>query len=367
MNEQFIMESAPGPETRISGRTYLYFGGTGYYGLQSHPELLEAGTKAWLSLGTNTATSRHGMGTSPVQLQVESAAAEFFGTEEACYVASGYMSNTAGVQALQATHAFDVIFIDEHAHYCGLDAARTTGMDIHIFSHMSPEDLQRSLKKHIRPGQIPLVMTDGIFPGPGHIAPLPGYLDVSEPWDGIVWVDDAHGAGVLGPNGRGTAEHFGVNGDRVFSGTTLSKAFGGFGGLVSGSADFMQSVRTGPTLAAASAPPSPIAAATAKGIELLAANPEWRETLRKNAVRLSAGLRALGIDVGSSELPIATFSMGSDAENRRVFEKLLERGIAIQFTSYPGTGSSDILRMVVFSTHSEEQIDYFLSELAALI
>ena len=362
-----IMESPPGPETIISGHRYLYFGGTSYYSLHNHPKLIETGIATWKKLGTNTATSRRGAGTAPVHLEVEAAAARFFNTEDSAYVASGYLSTTAGVQALYQAGTFDVLFVDEHAHFCVHDAARSTAASVHTFSHLSPEDLRAQLELHVKAGQKPMVLSDGIFPALGKIVPLTEYLEILEPFNGLVWLDDAHAAGVLGANGRGTAEHFGVNSDRVFTGATLAKAFGGFGGIVKGASDFIRLVRSGPAMCAASAPPSPVAAATAKGIQLVSENPQWRETLWKNARLLKSGLRKLGLEVHQSDVPITAFTLESSQRNQQVREQLLNRNIFIQRTTYPGASPGGMLRIVVFSTHTEEQITRLLNELGAII
>ncbi len=363
----YIMESAPGSETTITGQSYLYFGGTGYYELQSHPELINAGIEAWKISGTSTAASRRGMGTAAIHLKVEQLAAKYFAAEDASYIASGYLSNMAGLQALYEARSFDVIFIDQHAHFCIFDAARSIGVENFPFSHLSPDDLLRQLKAHVKPGQRPVVLTDGLFPGHGSIAPLPRYLEILEPWNGIIWVDDAHGAGILGPHGRGTEDHFSLNSDRIYSGTTMSKAFGGFGGMVKGSKTFMANVRSGNVMNGASQPPLPIAATTARGIELVTANPQWREALWRNARLLKAGLRKLGFDTDQSEIPIITFSLENPHRNRQVFKQLLQRKIAIQNTNYPGIAAGGTLRMVAFSTHTDEQINYFLEELRSII
>jgi 7-keto-8-aminopelargonate synthetase-like enzyme len=362
-----VMEAPPGPETIINGERCLYFGGVGYYGLHDHPALMEVGVQAWRELGSGSATSRAGMGTTPVLLEVEETAARFFGTDGAAYVASGYLSNTAGVQALQTLGVFDVIFMDEHAHYCVGDAARSTGLPVHRFGHLDPEDLEGRLAERIRPGQRPLVMTDGLFPVFGRIAPVPDYLEVLEPYDGVIWLDDAHPGGILGPNGRGTADHFGLSTSRVYWGGTLSKAFGGFGGIIPGPAAFVEEVRRGPVMIAASGPPSPLAAASLKGLELVLTHPQWRDALWRNAGLLKDGLRGLGLEVDRTEVPIAAFALESAERMREVHARLLDRGIAIQHTYYSDAGDEGVLRAVVFSNHSSDQIERLIDELARLL
>jgi 7-keto-8-aminopelargonate synthetase-like enzyme len=361
------MDGPPGPETVINGRKVLYFGGVGYFCLHDHPESMEAGINAWRRLGLNSGTSRAGMGTTTLIMEVERTAARFFGTDDAAYIASGYLSNTAGVQALREGDAFDVVFVDQHAHFCVHDAALSTGAPVHRFAHLDLDDLGHQLERHLRPGQTPLLMSDGLFPTFGRIAPVPDYLEVLEPYGGLVWLDEAHPMGILGPNGRGTCDHFNLDSDRVFCGGTLSKAFGGFGGIVPGPAEFVTRVRGGPVMIAASAPPTPVAAATLKGLELVMANPQWREGLWRNARLLKSGLEELGFAVESNEVPIAAFSLESGERMQRVHRELFDRGIAIQYTHYPGAGAEGTLRAVVFSTHTAAQIRRLIDELRSLV
>jgi len=361
------MESAPGTETVINGRRYLYFGGVSYFGLHADPELMEEGIRAWRELGLGSATSRAGMGTTPLYLQVEAAAARFFGAEDSAYLVSGYTSNMAGVQALHEAGVFDVVFVDEHSHFCVKDAAMATGSPVHRFAHLDPGDLRRQIAEHLRPGDKPLLMTDGLFPTFGQIAPIPDYVEVMDPVDGTIWIDEAHPVGILGPNGRGTYDHFGLSGERLLFGGTLSKAFGGFGGIIPGTKAFVDRVRRGPVMIAATAPPNPVTAATLAGIERVAANPQWRERLWANARRLKAGLRGLGIEVEPTDVPIAAFSLGTAERMKAVHRGLMTRGISIQHTHYPGAGAGGVLRVVVFSTHSDEHIDRLIDELGAVI
>ncbi len=362
--QPLVMEAPPGPETVIDGRPCLYFGGVGYFALHSRRELREAGVRAWERLGLSSATSRL---TNPPHLDVERAAAAFFATEDAAYLASGYLSNTAGVQALREAGAFDAIFIDQHAHYCIRDAAATTGAAVHTFAHLDPEDLGRKLRIDLRPGETPLVMTDGLFPLFGRIAPVPDYLAALGPYGGLLWLDEAHPAGILGEHGRGTCDYFGVCSERIYSGGTLSKAFGGFGGIIPGTADFIARVRQGQVTVAASPPPTPVAAASLKGLELVMENPGWRRRLHGNARRLKAGLAGLGLEVEPTEVPIAAFLLETPKRMRDVHRRLLDRGIAIQYTRYPGVGDEGALRTVVFSTHTAEQIERLIDELGRLV
>ncbi len=356
------MQGPPGPETVLDGRTVLYFGGTGYFGLHGHPDVIRAGVEAF-RLGTHAATTRAGFGNNPVLLDLERRLAEFFDTEQAVAFPSGYMSGLFLSGA--AAGGFDAAFVDEHAHYSLKDGIAASGRSVSFYRHLDPDDLAAKLTAGLRPGARPLVLTDGVFPAFGRIAPLPALLGVLEPYDGLLAVDDSHGSGVLGRNGRGTLEHHGLRpGDRVFQAGTLSKAFGGHGGFMPLSGRLADRVRAGVNAYAGSTPtPTPIAAASAKGVELLAGHPEWRDALRRNAARLKSGLRALGLPVDDSPVPIAAWALTPAAEMARVQDALLSRGIAVARLTYAGAPDGGILRATVFSTHTGDQIDRLLDEL----
>jgi 8-amino-7-oxononanoate synthase len=357
----FVMESAPGAETVINGRRCLYFGGTGYFGLHGHPEILAAGTAAF-DRGTHSATTRAGFGDTPVLLDLEAKLAAFFGAEAAAYYPSGYLNTLILAQALDGE--FEAAFIDERAHFSIRDGIRTTGKPLFEYRHRDAGDLRARLKSGLKAGERPLVLSDGVFPAFGELAPVPALIEALAPYEGRLALDDAHGVGVLGPNGRGTYEHFGVSGPRLHFTGTLSKAFGGYGGFLAAPAGLVAQVRRDVGAYAGSSPaPTPIAAASARGLELVRAHPEWRLRLRDNAARLKAGLRSLGIDPGDSPMPIAAWSLGSADEMKRLQAALLERGVALAYLHYAGTPSGGVLRATVFSTHTPAQIDRLLDEI----
>lgn len=362
-----LMESAPAAETIIDGRRYLYFGGTGYYSLQNHPTLLKAAAEALATYGMHSATFRGGFGTTPLYVAVEKKAAEFFGAEDAAYIASGYLSNIAGFQALTGTAQFDAVFFDEASHYSLTDFLHLLHAPAVAFAHADPDDLGQTLRAHLRPGQRALVVSDGVFPLMGEVAPIPAYLDVTAPYDASIWLDDSHGVGVLGANGRGTYEHYALASDRLLYGGTLSKAFGSFGGIIPGPAQFIQAIRAGHVMNGATSPTSSAAAWALASMELLTRHPEWRTRLRDNARRVKAGLRRIGVAIDDSPVPIAAWTLDAPEQMDRLQQALMDRGICIQRAYYPGAGAGGVLRVVVFSSHTAEQIDRLLGELKSLM
>jgi len=363
----FVMDSAPKTVTRINGREYLYFGGVSYYQLHSHPEVVRAATEATLQYGLSSATSRSTTGMTRLHFDVECKAAEFFGTEDAAYLPSGFLSNLGGIRALKEMRLFDVIFMDEYAHYCNKDGANCAEAPVFQFRNNDIEDLETSVKKNLKAGQKPLIVTDGLFSAFGIMADIPNILKIAGEYDGIIWIDDAHPSGIIGSNGRGTYEFYNLKSHRLFFGSTLSKAFGGFGGIIPGSSEFVGHIRKGGILNGGTQPPAAAAAASLKGLEIVMNNPKMREDLWSNARYLKSGLNSIGVGVEENYFPMAAFVPEKEEDIQHIHRKLLEKDIFIQILNYVGTGKTGALRMVVFSTHTKDQIDYLISALKSIL
>jgi 8-amino-7-oxononanoate synthase len=387
----FIAESAPGPVVRIDGHEYLYFVGTGYLGLQAHAEVIAAACEAAQRYGLHSATSRAGFGNTPPALLVERRAAEFFGCESSFYFPSGYASNSVMLRAIGSR--FDAIFLDEHSHFSVAEAAAQSGKPTYRFRHRDAGGLADALREHVAPGERPLVASDGVFSVLGTIAPLPEYVDVLANYAvaGLL-VDDAHGVGVLGDRGRGTIEHFGLfddavnapsegqsgphprplsqreRGARLLLCATLSKALGGYGGIIPGSQAFVEQARKASHWYDGATPaPAAVTAASARALELIAADPELRGRLRANVRMLKDGLRRLGFEVVDNPVPILCLVVGDGDNMRRMQAKLMQRGIVVAYmAAYSGLGPAGGLRIAVFATHTEAMIGQLLDELARL-
>jgi 8-amino-7-oxononanoate synthase len=374
MSAYSIMQSAPGPETVIDGVRYLYFGGTSYLGLSNHPEVVEAGCAALRQFGVHSATTRARFGTNPPVLEVERRAAEFFGTEDAFYFGSGYLSNHILVAAFAADA--DVVLVDEAAHYCVLEATRLAGKPVHTFRHRDPADLAEVAKRHDRV----LVMADSVNPSTGTVAPVREYLAaLAGRAHATLLLDDAHGFGVLGEHGRGLLDEPGlwphvnggspVNGVRVCVGGTLAKALGGFGGIIPGTNEFVERARkSSHYFDGASAPASAEAGATAKALEIVMREPELRSRLRANVRHVRAGLRQLGLTVPDDDMANFGVTIGEAADMKRIHEALKARGLMLPYVgAYSGLPPEGVLRIAIFATHTTEQLDRLLAELRAVL
>ncbi|MCW5558184.1 MAG: aminotransferase class I/II-fold pyridoxal phosphate-dependent enzyme [Verrucomicrobiae bacterium] len=368
------MQSPPGPETLIDGVRYLYFGGTSYLGLAARPEVIEAGCEAMRRFGVHTATSRAGFGNSPPVLEVERRAAEFFGTEDAFYFASGYVANHILVAALTPTEG--TVLVDEAAHYCVREAARLSGLPVTTFRHRDPEDLARLARGR---GAV-LVMADAVEPATGWLAPVPEYLaalsGLERAW---LLLDDAHGFGVLGEAGRGRLDELHLwprvnawpasDGVNLHVCGTLAKALGGHGGILPGSREFLARVRASSHyFSGSSAPAAAVAGATAKALEIVSSEPELRSRLRENVRQLREGLRGLGLEVPEGATAQVGLPIGDAANMRRIHQELKARGILVPyFDAYSGLPPEGVLRFAVFATHTGEQIARLLATLRSLL
>lgn len=350
-----VMESPVGPRVRIDGREVDYFCGTSYFGLHGHPDVIEAACTATREYGLGTATAIQ----TPAHRDLEAQLSRFLGVESVVHLASGYLAPLVLVQALAKD--CDLALVDSAAHYGAWDALRSIGAPVFTFRHLDPEDLERQLAARTAQARV-LVMTDGVFPTTGAIAPLRDYLGVlHRASDALLCVDDAHGLGVLGANGRGSLDHHGLALDTARVCGTLSKAFGGSGGVVAGEQSLKDKMRElSPGLRGASAPSVPAAAASAAGVRILSTHPEMRHTLWSNVRRARDGLRGLGFDLDASPVPIISLQGRAGLDLRRAHAELTQAGIAVLYV--PPRGYSDApdvesLRIAVFSTHSHEQID----------
>ena len=404
-----VMESPPGVEAIIDGRRYLYFGGTAYLGLQGHPEVIRAGCEAMQRYGVGSATTRAWFGNTPPVLDVERLAARFFGAEDAFYYASGFMSNHVLLGAL--CEMVDKVFVEERSHYSLIEAVNVMRLPAFRFAHRDPESLRAALKSQLQPKERPLVVSDGVFPVLGTIAPVTRYMRVLAEYPGsVLAIDDSHAVGVLGEHGRGTYDYKGlltsggntlsatasqlavddasstigdsptVSGDSPTTTTaptgvkllfcgTLSKALGGFGGIIPGSREFIGWLKSrSHYFDGASGPAVPVAAASAKALELVMAEPTLRERLAENVRLAKAGLRWLGFATDETPVPIIGLRVGTGENMARIQRELAARGIMIAHAaSYSGTGPGGVLRIAVFATHTHDMIERLIETLRKLL
>ena len=322
------------------GQTLAYFGGCDYFRLATHPKLIAAAQNAIAKFGLDVAASRWTTGNHPLYNELESALAEFFDAESALLVSNGYLTNLAAVQGIR--DRISHILIDERAHVSLADAAVAAHVEVIPFAHRSPTDLDRKLPKYAKA----LVMTDGVFAHDGSIAPLREYADLLK-HDALMLVDDSHGAGVLGAHGRGSQEHIGLTRDRIIQTTTLSKAFGCFGGAILASNDITDAITTKSSVITGATPfPLSHAAAAIAATEILS-NGNLRESLEQNLQRLAL----------KSSVPIHAVFPANEKEQRHLIRGLLARGIFPPNIRYQNGPPEGYFRFAISSGHTRAQLD----------
>lgn len=347
---------------RWKGRTFSYFGGCDYFRLASHPAVAAALRAGLRDYGLNVAASRLTTGNHAIYAKLETALAQFFGAPSAVLVGSGYAANSMVAQALQGS--FSRVIIEEKAHSSLRDASLHFCCRVQSFQHRDPRDLARVLAR-AKGDDKPIVLTDGLFAHSGAVAPLEEYVELL-PAHGMMLVDDAHGAGILGAQGRGTPEFAGVPRRRVIQTITLSKAFGVYGGAILGTTALRQKIFQTSSMFAGSTPlPPPLAQAALCSVEIMRSDPGLRQRLDKNIQYVKKALRKKGFPVDPAPTPIIAFSPATAAQTAQLRRRLLARKIFPSFIRYSGGPKEGYFRFALSSEHRPAQLDDLLEALTA--
>ena len=353
--DSLVMRGQASARIHINGRKLINFAGCSYLALGNLPEIRNAAVHA-IEGGAAFALqipAAYGL-VDPDIRDVERAAADYCGTQEAVYLPSGYLIGAAALVTLDTSRSH--LFIDEQAHFSLFDAARLTGRPVVPFRHCDSESLANAIRTSLAPQMRPVVLSDGVFGTTGRVAPLDDYASVLAPYDARLVVDEAHSFGVLGRTGRGAAEHHAVDAVTVTA-ATLSKAFCAQGAIIPCSDEAAARVRSLPPLRGANAG-SPISAAVAAAaIRHAQAHPERRRRLIELAVYLRARLRTIGIEVRDTPAPIVAFQLGDRAAMAALQGQLFQHGIHVMVSSYIGSGAEGMVRCAVFADHSEADLD----------
>lgn len=359
--ELLEIQSVSGAHMTVGGREMLNFTGCCYLGICNEPALIAAGVDAIRRYGSLGQIPRHYGALPKPYFEVEEAAKRFFQSEGAMFFSQGYLFASIALQGLM--DRYDVIFVDEGAHYAVKTGALATQKPIIYFRHCSTADLADKLQTHLQPGQRPMVATDGMFPTWGNVPPLDEYWRLVDQYDGWIVVDESHSLGVFGPNGRGIVEKFGVPRERVIAGGSLAKAFCAYGAIALGSQECIDAMWQSPPARGAAGGMTAAAAMSAAALNYAAEHPELLAKLRHIIAYIKGKMNAMGIAVGESESPNVTFSLGTPAEMRRIQQALLEEGIYIMYSNYIGAPAGGVLRLSLFADHTEADIDRFLAAL----
>ncbi len=344
-----------------AGRRLSYFAGCDYFRQSSHPRIVHAVHTGLDKFGLSVSASRLTTGNHPLYTELENSVAKFFTAPTATLCSIGYTPNIIVAQALAGsfTHAL----MDERSHGSLIDAAQFLDCPIVKFRHRDPANLAEKLRR--LPGCHPLIMTDGMFSHDGSAAPLREYLELL-PAEGMILLDDAHAAGLLGAHGRGTLEHANVPRARIIQSITLSKAFGVYGGMILGDRKVRAAILARSRMFIGNTPlPLPLAQAALTSVRQLAAHPAPRQRLMKLAGQVKERLRQVGFPLPNHPGPIIPVIPKSSRETNRWKRALLAADILPPFIHYLGGPAEGYFRFVLSSEHPAEQIDNLVAVFAA--
>jgi len=361
------LNSKQGPEVVMEGKDIIMIGSNNYLGLTSHPEVIEAGVKAIEQYGSGCSGSRFLNGTLDLHVELEKELASFLKKEDVVTFSTGFQSNLGIISAIAGRT--DYILCDKENHASIYDGCRLSFARMLRYNHSDMEDLERQLKSIDTTNSGILIVTDGVFSMGGDICKLPEIVALAKKYGARVMVDDAHGLGVLGKHGRGTAEHFGLEDDVDIYMGTFSKSLASLGGYMAASKKVCEYVRhvSRPFIFCASIPPANVACAR-KALEILVREPERVANLRDISAYMRQGLKREGIDIIDSETPIIPIYTYT---NRRTFtacKMLFERGVYVNPVVSPATPVGlSLIRTSYTATHTKEQMDRALKEIKEVL
>jgi len=357
------LASGQDTEVQLNGQRLLMLGSNNYLGLTTHPKVKEAAIAAIVKYGTGCAGSRFLNGNLDLHQQCEEKLADFVGKEAALIYSTGFQVNLGVLAALGGRN--DFLILDKLDHASIVDGARMSFSRVMRYRHNDMENL-REILQSLPPEKSKLIAVDGVFSMDGDLADLPTIVSLAEAHNGVVMVDDAHGLGVVGPQGRGTAAHFGL-GDRVdLTMGTFSKSLASVGGFIASDAATIEYLKhqSRPLIFSAGIPPANVATVMA-ALEIVLAEPERIEQLWANARRLSDGLKGMGFDLGRSCTPILPVRIGDDHLCFKFCRLLQDEGIFVNPVVVPGVEPGNaLLRVSLMATHTFPQIDFALEKFA---
>ena len=350
-----------GQDTEINGKRTIMIGSNNYLGLTSDERVKEAAIKALEKYGSGCSGSRFLNGTLDLHIELETEIGKFLGKDDVIAFSTGFQANLGILSAIAGRN--DYIISDRGNHASIVDGCRLSFARMIKYNHNDMEDLERALKAvPEKAGKI--IVSDGVFSMEGDICNLPEMVKLAEKYGARIMVDDAHGIGVVGKHGRGTAEYYGLEDKVDLIVGTFSKSLASLGGFVAGSSDVMHYVRhvSRPFIFSASISPSNAAAAL-EALRILENEPERVKRLWDMGDYMRKGFNELGIDIGKSETPIIPVMTYEDIQTFYIAKQLLEEGVYVNPVISPAVNPGEaLLRTSYTATHTTEQLDYALDK-----
>ena len=350
------VENAQDTHIKIEGKTYLSFCSNNYLGLASHPSVVAAVKDAVELYGWGAGASRLVSGNMTLHETLENEISKFKKKDAAIVFPTGYMANLGVITSLVTNG--DLVICDKLNHASIIDGCRLSGADFRVYAHCNMEKLENILKKSAK-YNCKLIVTDSVFSMDGDLAPLPDLVKIAAKYNAMLMVDEAHGTGVLGENGRGVVEHYDLGNEVYVVMGTLSKAIGSLGGYVSGDIDLISYLRNkARTFMYTTALPPAVCAASIAGIKLIQEDPSMRVSLWNNVRLIKDKLNSLNINTISSESQIIPILIGDAKKAVKVSKLLYDKGILIPAIRPPTVpANSSRLRMTVMSSHTKQDLE----------
>lgn len=340
----------------LNGKEVIIMCTNNYLGFANHSRLREAAKKALDTWGFGAGAVRQIAGTMEIHIQLEEMLAEYKHTEAALVFVAGIAANRGTIQAIMGEE--DAIISDELNHGSIIDGVRLTKSKRFVYPHLDMEGLKKVLVE-AKEARRRLIVTDGVFSMDGEIAPLDRIVELAEEYDAMVMVDDAHGDGVLGKDGRGIIDHFGLEGRVDIDMGTLSKAFGSLGGYIAGRKDLRDYlINTARSFIFTTAHPPSVAAATMEAIRMIQDEPEHLQRLWRNTRYFKKAMTDLGFDIGHSQTPITPVMAGQSKEAVELSRQLFEEGLFAKPIVFPLVAKDKSrVRINVTAQHTQEDLD----------
>ena len=350
------IESEQSTVVKIQGREVLMFGSNSYLGLSNDPRLKEAAIEAVRKYGTSCSGSRFLNGTLDIHVALEEKLAKLVGKEAAVCFSTGFQVNLGVVSALCGHH--DYLLLDSLNHASIIEGSRLSFGRVWKYNHNDMDSLEAKLKQ-CSPEAIKLIVSDGVFSMEGDIVPLPEMVALAEKYDADIMIDDAHSLGVLGHQGRGTADHFGLTDKVDLIMGTFSKSFGSLGGFIAADFDVINYLKHNARslIFSASMPPANVAAAS-RAIDIMLSEPERIQHLWDLTHYARRQFQERGFDTGHSETPIIPLFVRNSEKSFWLCNRLLEDGVFVTPVIAPAVLDSDsLIRFALMATHSFAQVD----------
>jgi 8-amino-7-oxononanoate synthase len=357
------IESEQDTVVKIGGKDVLMFGSNSYLGLTNHPKLKEASKAAIDKYGSGCAGSRFLNGTLDLHIELEQKLANYVGKEGALVFSTGFQVNLGVISSIPGRH--DYIIIDSLDHACIIDGSRLSFARTLKYEHNNMEDLEKLLSR-LPEDKIKLIAIDGVFSMEGDIAKLPEIVMLAKKYRANIMVDDAHGLGVLGPQGRGTAAHFGLTDNVDLIMGTFSKSLAAIGGFIAADNDTINYLKHNARSLIFSASIAPSnAASVIAALDLIQSEPERIDKLWANTHYALNLLKQAGFDTGHTETPIIPIMIRDDAKTFQITKMLLEQGIFVNPVVSPAVAStSSLIRFSLMATHEFCQIEEAVTKIA---